>query len=342
MRRLADFLVSPLMKWLLIVLAILFPLFINDDYKVYVMSMSFVMAIAVYGMNILTGYCGQLNLAHGAFFAIGAYVVAILGADHGWSFWSGFIMAGLFVAVLGFLAGIVSLRLSEHYFAIFTMCVGFIIYIVIDKWDTLTNGPVGIMGIPTPEGFGLVDFSATIPFYYLALFLMVIAIWIASRIGHSILGRTIFAIRNSEELAQSLGINLMRNKLLAFVISTVYAGLAGALYAGMVGFIGPDEADVTNTFEMLTFLLIGGIGTVMGPLAGTILVTWLTQILQFLEDFRMIVFGPLLIILVIGMPKGLIGNFLFWRDRKVAEEQTARLAAEQKQVEKQVEEKNRA
>lgn len=332
MRGLADFFVSPMMKWVLIVLAVLFPLFINDDYKVYVMSMSLVMAIAVYGMNILTGYCGQLNLAHGAFFAVGAYVVAILGADHGWSFWFGFMMAGVFGAVLGFLAGIVSLRLNEHYFAIFTMCVGFIIYVIIDKWDALTNGSVGIMGIPTPEGFGLVDFSETIPFYYLALFLMVVAIWIAGRIGNSILGRTFFAIRNSEELAQSLGINLMKNKLLAFVISTVYASLAGALYAGMVGFIGPDEADVTNTFEMLTFLLIGGIGTLMGPLTGTILVTWLTQFLQFLEEFRMIVFGPLLIILVIVMPKGLVGNFVFWRNRKVAEEETARIAAEQEKL----------
>lgn len=331
MQFISDFLVSKKMKWLLIILAIAFPFIVNDEYKVYVMSLAFVWAIAVYGMDILTGYCGQLNLAHGAFFAIGAYIVAILNVDHGWAFWAAFLMAGVGAALIGFLAGIVSLRLNEHYFAIFTLCIGFIVYILADKWEELTNGSVGIMGISPPESFGLVDFSDTIPFYFLVLFIMVVAIWIASRIRGSILGRSFFAIRNSEELAQSLGINLMKNKVLAFVISTTYAGLAGALYAGMVGFIGPDEADIVNTFEMLTYLLIGGIGTLLGPLTGTLIITWLTQSLQFLEEYRMVVFGPMLVLLVITMPKGLVGNFLFWRDRNVAEQKTATLKSKNKE-----------
>lgn len=329
MLRLADFFVSGKMKWLLIALAIVFPFIINDEYKVYVMSLAFVWAIAVYGMNILTGYCGQLNLAHGGFFAIGAYALAILTVDHNWPFWAAFLLAGGVGAFIGFLSGLVSLRLNEHYFAIFTLCIGFIIYLLADKWEALTNGSVGIMGIPAPEGFGWVDFSETIPFYFLVLAVLVLAIWLAGRLGRSLLGRTFFAIRNSEELAQSLGINLMRNKVLAFVISTTYASLAGALYAAMVGFIGPGEADVVNTFEVLTFLLVGGIGTLMGPLMGTLIITWLTQSLQFLEEYRMIVFGPMLVLLVILMPKGLVGSFLFWRNRRVADEKTAQVASQQ-------------
>lgn len=320
MKRLSDLLVSPWLTLLLTALALLFPWLSGDEYQIYVMALAFVWAIAVYGMNLITGLCGQLNLAHAGFFAIGAYSLAILCVDYGWTFWPAFFAAGLVGALSGLLVGLVSLRLKEHYFSIFTLCVGFIIYLLLDKWEELTHGSVGIMDIPAPDGFGLVDFSETLPFYYLALTFLILAIWLSRRIGRSLLGRTFVAIRNSEELAQSLGINPMRNKLLAFVLSTTYAGLAGALYAGMVRFIGPAEADVSHTFDMIAYLLVGGIGTLLGPLFGTLLITWLTQTLQFLEAYRMIVFGPLLVLLVIFMPKGLVGSFLFWRNRQLARE----------------------
>ena len=137
-----------------------------------------------------------------------------------------------------------------------------------------------------------------------------------SRLSKSLLGRTFLAIRNGDELAQSLGINLMRNKILAFVLSTTYAGLAGALYAGMVSFIGPEEASITHTFDMVTYLIVGGIGTLTGPLLGTIGIVWITQSLQFLEEYRMIFFGPLLVVLVIFLPRGISGSFISWMHRK--------------------------
>jgi len=288
------------------------------------MAQAFIWAIAVYGLNIITGFCGQLNLAHGGFFAIGAYVVAILTVDHGWAFWPAFIASGVFSAVFGFLVGIVSLRLKEHYFAIFTLCVGFIIYLLLDKWEELTHGSLGIINIAPPEGFGLIDFTRTIPFYYLVLFFLVLAIVLVSRISSSLVGRTFLAIRISDDLAQSLGINLMRNKVLAFVLSTVYAGLAGGLYAGVVRFIGPAEAEVVHTFDIITYLLVGGIGTLMGPLVGTMAITWLTQAVQSFEEYRMIVFGPLLVLLVIFMPKGVVGTFLTWRGRRLASKAPAK------------------
>ncbi len=265
-----------------------------------------------------------MNLAHGGFFAIGAYVVAILTVDHGWAFWPAFVASGVFSAVFGFLVGIVSLRLKEHYFAIFTLCVGFIIYLLLDKWEALTHGSLGIINIAPPEGFGLVDFTRTIPFYYLVLFFLVLAIVLVSRISSSLVGRTFLAIRISDDLAQSLGINLMRNKVLAFVLSTVYAGLAGGLYAGVVRFIGPAEAEVVHTFDIITYLLVGGIGTLMGPLVGTMAITWLTQAVQSFEEYRMIVFGPMLVLLVIFMPKGVVGTFLTWRGRRLAKKEPAK------------------
>ncbi|MGB1202728.1 MAG: branched-chain amino acid ABC transporter permease, partial [Alloalcanivorax venustensis] len=306
MDRIANFFASPAMKVVLLAFALIFPLIAGSEYQIYVMALAFIWAIAVYGLNIITGFCGQLNLAHGGFFAVGAYVVAILTVDHGWAFWPAFIASGVFSAVFGFLVGIVSLRLKEHYFAIFTLCVGFIIYLLLDKWEALTHGSLGIINIAPPEGFGLIDFTETVPFYYLVLFFLVLAIVLVSRISSSLVGRTFLAIRISDDLAQSLGINLMRNKVLAFVLSTVYAGLAGGLYAGVVRFIGPAEAEVVHTFDIITYLLVGGIGTLMGPLVGTMMITWLTQAVQSFEEYRMIVFGPMLVLLVIFMPKGVV------------------------------------
>ncbi|MES1929945.1 amino acid or sugar ABC transport system, permease protein [Salinisphaera dokdonensis CL-ES53] len=318
MNRAIDFFLGSTMRWLLLGLAILFPLVTDSEYHIYVMALAFIWAIAVYGMNIVTGYCGQLNLAHGGFFAIGAYVVAILTVDHSWAFWPAFVVAGIFGAVFGLIVGVVALRLKEHYFAIFTLCVGYIIYLLIDKWGELTHGSLGIINIAPPEGFGLVDFTETVPFYYLVLAFLALAIWLTRRISESLLGRTFRAIRISDDLAQSLGINLMRNKVLAFVISTVYAALAGGLYAGVVRFIGPEEANFIHTFDMIAYLLVGGIGTLMGPLLGTLIITWLTQAVQSLEEYRMIVFGPMLVLLVIFFPRGLVGSFLGWRGRRLA------------------------
>lgn len=314
--KLGSMLMTPAAKLGLLALAIVFPFLTSNEYQVYVMASAFVWAIAVYGLNIITGFCGQLNLAHGGFFAIGAYTLGLLTADAGWSFWPAFVAALLMTAILGFFVGIVSLRLKEHYFAIFTLCVGFIIYLLIDKWDGLTHGPIGVRDIAEPYGFGLVDFTETTPFYYLVLAFLVFAIWFMGRLSRSLLGRTFLAIRNGDELAQSLGINLMRNKVLAFVLSTTYAGLAGALYAGMVRFIGPEEANIVHTFDMITYLLVGGIGTLTGPLLGTVGIVWITQSLQFLEEYRMIIFGPLLVLLVIFFPRGVTGSFLTWMHRK--------------------------
>jgi branched-chain amino acid transport system permease protein len=300
------------------VLALVFPFVAANDYYIYVMSLAYIMAIAAVGLNLILGYTGQLNLAHAGFMATGAYTVGILTVDYGWPFWMTFLLAGVLAGVLGLAAGLVSLRLKTHYFSIFTLCVGFIIYLIIEKADGLTHGPVGISAIPAPTGLGPLQFTSTIPQYYLVLAFLALSLFLMSRIVNSLLGRSLVAIRNSEELAETLGINLMRTKVLAFVISTIYAGFAGALYAGFVRFLGPDLAREHHTFDMLAFILVGGIGTLFGPVLGAILLTWLTQSLQFLEDYRMIVFGPLLILLVMYFPQGIIGFYKAQQARRAA------------------------
>ena len=301
---------------LLLLIALAFPLFAQNNYLISVATQAFIMVIAALGLNLITGYTGQFNLAHGAFMAVGAYTVGILTVDHQVPFWIAFLLAGVVTALIGFFVGILSLRLKGHYFSIFTLCVGSIMYLLIEKWESLTHGTVGIMGIPAPSGIGPVQFGTPLSQYYLVLAFLAFGIWIMARIVRSLLGRSFMAVRNSDELAEALGVDLMRTKTLSFVLSVVYAGLAGALYAGQVRFLGPDLASEVVTFDLVMYVLVGGIGTLLGPLVGTFLVIGLTQSLQFLQDYRMVVFGPVLIALIIFLPDGIVGTWLKRRARR--------------------------
>lgn len=301
---------------LLVVLAIAFPFLAGNDYYLTVMTMAYIYAIATIGLNLITGYTGQFNLAHGGFMAIGAYTVGILTVDHQVPFWIAFALSGFVAAGIGFFVGLVSLRLKGHFFSIFTMCVGYIIFLLIEKWESLTHGAVGIIGIPAPPSVAGIDFESPRAQYYLVLFFLVASVWTMHRIVSSLLGRTFVAIRNGDDLAEALGINLMRNKVLAFMLSVFYAALAGGLYAGAVRFLGPGLAGVEHTFDMTMYMLIGGIGTLVGPLLGSVSMPWITQYLQFLQDYRFLVFGPILVLLVIFLPNGVVGTYLTWKARK--------------------------
>ena len=307
---------GPLGWALLLALGLAFPFLAGNDYHLTVMSTAYIFAIATLGLNLITGYTGQFNLAHAGFMAIGAYTVGILTVDHQVPFWIAFALSGVVTAAIGLPLGYVSLRLKGHYFSIFTLCIGYILFLVIEKWEGLTHGTVGIIGIPAPTGFGGWAFDTPRRLYYLVFFFLVVGVWAMRRIVNSLLGRTFVAIRNSDDLAESLGIDLRRNKLLAFLLSVFYAGLAGGLYAGFVRFLGPGVASPEHTFDMTMYMLVGGIGTLVGPLLGALAVPWLTQYLQFLQEYRFVVFGPILVLLVIFVPHGVVGSWLARRARQ--------------------------
>jgi branched-chain amino acid transport system permease protein len=315
--------------WLLLfALGLAFPFLAKNDYHLTVMSTAYIFALATIGLNLITGYTGQFNLAHSGFMAVGAYTVGILTVDHHVPFWIAFALSGVVATALGFFVGLVSLRLKGHYFSIFTLCVGYIMYLVIEKWESLTHGTVGIIGIPAPAAIGPLSFDSPRALYYLVFFFLALGMFVMHRIVNSLLGRTFVAIRNGEALAEALGIPLMRNKLLAFMLSVFYAGLAGGLYAGFVRFLGPGLASVDHSFDMTMYMLVGGLGTLLGPLLGAVAVPWLTQYLQFLQEYRFIVFGPILIALVIFVPHGIVGSWLGWRARRHAAAPPAQPAPE--------------
>lgn len=298
---------------LLILIAIVFPLVTTNDYYLHIFTLAFIWIIAVSGLNLLAGFTGYLSLAHAGFFAIGAYSLGILTVMVELDFWFAFVLSLIITSTIGFFIGIIALRTKEHFFAIYTLCVGYIIYLLIDKWEGLTGGVRGLIGIPAPSDIGPISFQTPASKYYLSLFFLLLALLIIYRIVYSLTGRTFIAIRNSEELVTTIGISTRRNKLTSFILSTFFAGLAGALYASLIRFIGPDIAYTSVMFDMLTYLLIGGLGTLSGPIVGTILVVWLSQQLQFLQDYRMLIFGPILTLIIIFYPRGIAGAFLSFK-----------------------------
>ncbi|WP_100372381.1 branched-chain amino acid ABC transporter permease [Bacillus sp. FJAT-45037] len=304
----------------LLLAVIVFPILIPNQYYMQILILVFIWSIAVYGLNTITGLTGQLSLAHAGFFAIGAYGLGLLTIKAGVPFWLAFVLAILITVIISFFIGLVALRTKSHFFAIYTMSVGFLIYLIIYKSD-LTGGVRGLIGIPNPAPIGPITFESILSYYYLMLFFLLLTIFFMYRLTKSLLGKTFVAIRNSEELAETLGIAVMKNKLLAFVISAGLASLAGALYASYVRFIGPQMADIHVAFEILLYLLVGGIGTLAGPIIGTFIVILLTQMLQFLEEFRMLVFGPIVVLLILFYPRGIVGGYLMLKAKRAKKKQ---------------------
>lgn len=287
--------------------AVLFPVVVDNPYLVSVAVTAYVTAIAVFGLNVLLGYTGQLSLAHAGFFGVGGYTVAILTAEHDLSFWIALPLALALTSLLAHLVGLAALRTRHDYFAIFTLAVGVMIVIVIDRWESVTGGTDGLIGIPRPTALGPLRFESLTAQYYLVLAFLAFTMYVVWSVSRSLVGRTFLAVRNSEELARAVGIDAGRTYQLAFVIGATLAGLGGALYAVFLGYIGPAMANVQMTFMMLVYLMIGGVGSLAGPLVGTLLVMGLMQALQAFDEYQTMVLGPILVAVIVFFPHGLAG-----------------------------------
>lgn len=292
-------------------LAALLPLFKPGGYVLDIGVNIMIWAIVGYGLNVILGYTGLLSLAHAGFFGIGAYAVGILTLKAGWNFWLAWPAGVLLCAVLGYLLGLVAFRTKGDAFSIFTLGVGVIIQLVINKWDKLTGGNDGLNGIAPPPGLEAlskaVGLKLSSGFYYLALLSLIVAVIVAARARYSTFGRSLIAIRGGEDLARSAGIDVYSHKLRAMMLSTALAGFAGGLYAVFVGFMGSAVTGPVTTFTVILYLLVGGLGSLAGPLLGTGVIYTLTQTLKGLQDYQYIVFGPLLVLLVMFAPAGLVG-----------------------------------
>ena len=310
-------------KWFYIVIlliALAVPFIIPNRYFFQVIITCCLFSIGALSLNLILGYTGQASLAHGAFFGIGAYGVAIMMQTLGWSFWIALPLSALMTAFIGFLVGFLALRTRGAYFAIVTMCLGEIVGLVISNWVELTGGANGINGIAPPGAISLpfigqISFEGQTPKYYLILVFLIFTLFFMHRLVNSLKGLTFMACRNNELLAEAVGINTFKTKLLSFVVSIFFVSMAGGLYAILMGSISPSVASLGITFNFLLYVLLGGAATLVGPVLGSFVLPVLQENLAFLAEYQMIFFGALLVFVVIYAPKGFMGAITALRSR---------------------------
>jgi len=263
------------------------------------------------GLNIIVGLSGQLVLGYIAFFAIGAYTMALLNSPipHNlmWGFWPGVVLGVIFAALAGLLLGLPLMRLRGDYLAIVTLGFGEIIRILLksDLLTDFTGGPRGIQNISGPTLFGK-PFNSDIQFTYLIAAAVLLAAFVYNRLEHSRTGRAWLSIREDETVAKATGVNTTRYKLLALVLGAAFAGLAGAIFASRNQFTGPDEHSLMASINVLSLIIVGGMGNIPGTILGAFALKGLPEILREFANYRLLTFGALLVVMMLSRPDGLI------------------------------------
>ena len=305
--------------WFLVFMALLLsvPLYAGN-YIVYMLSLTAIYVIVSLGLNLLSGYTGQISLGHAAFMAIGAYSSSYLTVKLNLPFWFALPASGVITSIAGILIGIAALRLSGFYLAIATMAFAFIVDEVILNWESVTNGANGIK-LPAPS-IGRLTLTTDTQCYYLILAISLIMLWGAKNITRSSLGRAFIAIRNSETAAEIIGVNLFKYKTIAFIISAFYTGIAGSLFAHFLKYISPSNFTLTDSIGFIIMILVGGVGTILGSVYGAIFITFLPEGIRFLKDvfpffvletgLQGLVYGLILLLFIILEPTGLYGRWL--------------------------------
>jgi branched-chain amino acid transport system permease protein len=277
---------------------------VADTYTMRVLSLAVVFGIAVLGLQLIVGYTGQFSFGHAAFFGMGAYTAALLSVKLKAPFLATVPAAVIAAMLLGLVVAPI-LRLSGHYLAIATLAMGEIVFLLINNLKTITNGAYGIYGVPVPA-IGPVAFDTDETFFTLASLVMFALLFLLQRLTDSRFGRGLVAVRENERAALACGINATRQKMVAFVIGSGCAGLAGALYAHYTAYINPDLFTFATSVEMVTMVVIGGLGSMLGGLIGALVVVAMPEYLRGLADYRLVVYGAMLILFMLYLPGGLM------------------------------------
>jgi len=317
--------------WLTVLVATLlvFP-FVASPYLLYTVNLCGIAIIGALGLNILSGYTGQISLGHAAFIAIGAYTSTILSLRLGIPFWASLPLAGFVSAISGLIIAIPCLRLRGLYLAIATFAFHFIVEYIIVHWNGLTNGTGGLT-VPEASLFGLA-INSDRKIYFLLLFLVFCGAAFAKNLFRTEAGRAFIAIRDNDISAEIIGINITKYKIRSFMLSSFYAGIAGGLYAVTLSFIGPEHFTFLMTIEYLAMVLVGGVGTIAGTVFGAVFMTLLPEGIRLLKDafshdypflvtrmadLQASCYGIVIILFLIFEPTGLFGIWIrvrnYWK-----------------------------
>jgi branched-chain amino acid transport system permease protein len=283
--------------------ALAIPLATQDGYIIQLLNIAILNAIVVLGLNFVTGWTGQINFGQAAFYGLGAYTTA-LASKAGLPWITTPFLSAIIVMIASLLLGVPTLRLRTYYLAMTTIGFGEIVRLVIVHWEPVTGGTSGLRAIPGISLFGLTP-QGPIEHFYLLVAALLLALLVAVRIRHSSLGRAMIATKNSEIAAEQSGIDTTRIKVLAFMIGSVYAGLAGCLYASSIRFISPDSFSGTQAVLLMTMLIVGGMGSIAGCVIGAVALTILPEALRFLGQWYLVLYGLGVIAVIVLAPGGL-------------------------------------
>ncbi len=291
------------------VFAILFP-FVFSMYQTNIMITALIYVVISLGLNIVVGLAGLLDLGYVAFYAVGAYTYALLNYHFGLGFWTvlpiGAAMAFLFGIILGFPV----LRLRGDYLAIVTLGFGEIIRLVLENWNDFSFGPSGIANIPRPGLFGiyLSLHNATIYIYFLMIGMTLLTIFVVNRLQDSRIGRAWIALREDEIACQAMGIDKTNTKLTAFALGATWAGMGGVIFAAKTTFINPASFTIWESIIILCVVVLGGMGSIMGVIFGALILILLPEYLRAFSEYRMLLFGAILVVMMVFRPGGIISD----------------------------------
>lgn len=303
---------TPLVGWgLFALVALAYGLLFRDQsYLMRVGILALLYGALTVSLNLVNGFTGLFSLGHAAFYGIGAYASALLALRLGWPFPVAIISAAVVAALFGLLLSLPSVRLRGIYLAIVTLAFAEIVRLMLINLQWLTRGPFGLPGVPPPDLFGL-RLTSDISVFILALLLLLLAIYIVERIMRSRVGEALLAIRDDEVAAAACGIRVFQHKVLAFVTAAAIAGMAGSVYAHYTRFISPDSFTLNESFIVLSMLVLGGLGSTPGAVLGALVLTALPEFFRFASEYRMLIYGIVLVLVVLFRPQGILGSAAF-------------------------------
>jgi len=282
--------------------------FLFSMYQTTIMSTALIYVMLGLGLNIVIGLAGLLDLGYVAFYAVGAYSYALLNYHFGITFWIALPIGGILGAIFGILLGYPVLRLRGDYLAIVTLGFGEIIRLVLENWNDFSFGPSGIANIPRPSLFGMeMSLQANINFiYYILIGLVIFTIFVVNRLQNSRIGRAWIALREDEIACQAMGIDKAKTKLNAFALGATWAGMGGVVFAAKTTFINPASFTIWESVMILCIVVLGGMGSIIGVLVGAMVLILLPEYLRAFSEYRMLIFGTMLVTMMVFRPGGII------------------------------------
>jgi branched-chain amino acid transport system permease protein len=304
------------LRWLPWAALALLPLVLHSNFVLTIFTFSFILGMTAVSFNLVFGFTGQLSMFHAAAFGLGAYITYLAVSLWHVSFWVALLPSIAFTMAISLVVGAIcfKFKLKAFYFAVVTLAFSELARLVVLNWNSVTNGTLGLMVLDKPvlwlPGAGSFKIDGTTAWYYFSLIGLIFTVAVCTTVLRSWIGRCFAAIRLNENLAQTLGIDIFRYKLLSFMIANVLAALAGSFYAFYTGYIEPSYLSIAQSLDIIAMVLLGGRSSIIGPIVGAFVLTGLPHVIELSAEIRVMLYGLILILTILLMPNGIVGTLV--------------------------------